>query len=170
MTPPAASRRQSGPGQLAFLLAQLGGLAAMRFAERLAPLGLSPPQAGLLRAIDGDAGRSQQAVAAQLGLLPSRLVALIDELERDGLVERRQNPADRRHHALYLTADGEQRLRDIGRVATEHGADYFASLDDHERTALAELLGKLATQHGLAPGVHPAYRMLGADSQAGRVE
>src|SRR4249919_2525285 len=107
MSDSKALRPGSGPGQVAFLLAQLGGLAAMRFAERLAPLGLIPAQAGLLRAVAAEPGRSQQALSAQLGLLPSRLVALVDELERDGLIERRRNPDDRRHHALHLTIAGE---------------------------------------------------------------
>jgi DNA-binding MarR family transcriptional regulator len=152
-----------GPGQLAFLVAQLGGLAAQRFAERLAPLGLTPAHAGLLRAIAAEPGRSQQTLAVQLGLLPSRLVVLVDELERDGYVERRRNPTDRRHHALYLTLTGEKLLGDIGQAARAHAENYLAPLDANDRGALAELLGRLADHHGLAPGVHPDYRTIGRD-------
>jgi DNA-binding MarR family transcriptional regulator len=138
----------------------------MRFAERLAPLGLTPAEAGLLRAVAAEPGRSQQAVAAQLGLLPSRLVALVDELEREGLVARRRNPDDRRHHALHLTAQGEQRLRDIGRVAKEHALDYLEPLGPREQVTLGQLLGRLAAAHGLSPGVHPGYRALGRPSRS----
>lgn len=150
-----------GPGWVAFGLTQLGSLAAQRFAERLAPSGLTPAHAGLLRAVAADEGRSQQALAAQLGLLPSRLVALVDELERDGLLERRRNPRDRRHHALHLTDAGHARLRELGRIAHEHGSDLLAPLDDAERVTLGDLLARLADHHGLAPGVHPGYRTLG---------
>lgn len=150
-----------GAGQAAFLLAQVGGLAALRFAERLAPLRLTPAHAGLLRAVDAEPGRSQQALAGQLGLLPSRLVALVDELERDGLLERRRNPADRRHHALHTTPAGAERLAEVGRVARAHGDDLLAPLDEQERAELARLLGRLAAAHGLAPGVHPGYRAMG---------
>lgn len=152
---------EQGPGRAAFGLTQLGSLAAQRFAERLAPTGLTPAHAGLLRAVAAEEGRSQQAVAAQLGLLPSRLVALVDELERDGLLERRRNTQDRRHYALHLTDDGRARMREIGRIARAHGAEFLTPLDDAERTALGELLARLATHHGLAPGVHPGYRTLG---------
>lgn len=152
---------EHGAGWAAFGLAQLGGLAAQRFAEHLAPTGLTPAHAGLLRAVAADEGRSQQAVASRLGLLPSRLVALVDELERDGLLERHRNPQDRRHYALHLTDAGRARMREIGRVATEHGADFLAPLDDAERATLAHLLTRLATHHGLSPGVHPGYRTLG---------
>lgn len=154
-------RSGRGPGRIAFEISQLGGLAAERFAERLAPLGLTPAHAGLLRAVAADEGRSQQALAGQLGLLPSRLVALVDELERDGVLERRRNPRDRRHHALHLTEPGRALLRKLGRVAVAHGEDLLAPLDDTERTALGDLLGRLAAHHGLTPGVHPGYRTLG---------
>jgi DNA-binding MarR family transcriptional regulator len=151
---------------VAFGLTQLGSLAAQRFAERLASTGLGPAHAGLLRAVAADEGRSQQALAAQLGLLPSRLVALVDELERDGVLERRRNPHDRRHHALHLTDAGRARLREVGRIAREHGSDFLAPLDDADRAVLGDLLARLADHHGLAPGVHPGYRTLGRPDRA----
>lgn len=154
-------RPGAGPGWVAFLVAQLGGLASARFAERLAPLGLTPSQAGLLRAIGAEPGRSQQAVAAQLGLLPSRLVLLVDELERDGLLERHRNVTDRRHYALHLTPAGQDRLGEIGKLAHRHGRDLLASLNEDDRATLGRLLGQLAAAHGLSPGVHPGYRSLG---------
>jgi DNA-binding MarR family transcriptional regulator len=148
-------------GQVAFMLAQVGGLAALRFAERLAPLGLTPPHAGLLRAVAAAPGRSQQALATELGVLPSTLVALVDELEADGLLERGRNPTDRRNYALHLTPAGEQRMQEIGRVAQAHGGDLLAALGQEDRATLARLLGLLAEYHGLTPGVHPGYRTLG---------
>jgi DNA-binding MarR family transcriptional regulator len=148
-------------GQVAFVLAQVGGLAALRFAERLAPLGLTPPHAGLLRAVAAAPGRSQQALATELGVLPSTLVALVDELEGDGLLERGRNPTDRRNYALQLTPAGSRRLQDIGRSAQAHGDDLLAPLGREERVILARLLAQLAERHGLTPGVHPGYRTLG---------
>jgi DNA-binding MarR family transcriptional regulator len=154
------SRSGSGSGQLAFLLAQVGGLAAMRFAERVSAAGVTPPQAGLLRVVAAEPGRTQQAVSIQLGLLPSRLVLLVDELEGRGLIERRRDPKDRRNSALYVTDAGQATLQDIGRVAQVHGEDFFAPLSKAERATLADLLGRLAAQHGLTPDVHPGYRAL----------
>ncbi|MDX6203743.1 MAG: hypothetical protein QOJ83_3243 [Frankiales bacterium] len=151
----------TGSGSTAFLVAQLGGLAAMRFGDRLAPLGLSPAQAGLLRAVGSQPGRSQQALAAELSLLPSRLVAMVDELEADGVLERRPNPNDRRHHALHLTPAGEKLLREIGKVAREHGRDFLAPLGEQDQETLTRLLGRLAEGHGLTPGVHPGYARMG---------
>lgn len=153
-------------GQLAFLLAQVGGLAAARFAERLAPLGLTPAQAGLLRVVGKAPGRSQQALATHLGVAPSRLVALVDALERADLLERRRDLQDRRYHAVHLTPEGEQRLRLLGRTAQAHGRELLAPLAQHDRALLAEMLGRLAEAHGLTAEVHPGYRSLGQASAA----
>jgi DNA-binding MarR family transcriptional regulator len=155
---PSAS---AGAGRLAFLVAQVGGLAAQQFAERMASLSLSPAHAGLLRAVATDPGRSQQAVSGQLGLLPSRLVVLVDELEHEGLIERRRDPADRRNYALFVTEAGARQLREIGKVAQAHGEALLAPLDQAERDTLTALLTRLAERHGLTPDVHPGYRTLG---------
>src|SRR5499425_1994248 len=93
---------------VAFLMSQLGHLSASVFADLIAAIDLTPPHAGILRAIAAEPGRSQQALSGQLGLLPSRVVAYVDELEDRGYVERRRNPDDRRLHALHLTASGKR--------------------------------------------------------------
>ncbi len=101
---------------VAFLLSQVGAHSANRFAERLEPLGLKAHYAGMLRVIDQADGLSQQALGEKLGVFPSRLVAIIDELEERGLVERRNRPTDRRSYALYLTRRGKDVLRLIEQI------------------------------------------------------
>src|SRR6266700_6654379 len=91
---------------VAFLLVQLGLHIAGLFGERLKPLGLEQRQAGMLIRLAENDGRSQQAIAELMGINPTRMVFLTDELEKLGLVERRRNPADRRSHALYRTNAG----------------------------------------------------------------
>jgi DNA-binding MarR family transcriptional regulator len=155
--------REGGPraGSVAFLLAQIGAHAAGRFAERIAVLDLTPPQAGLLRAVASEPGRSQQAVAGQLGVPPSRFVVLVDMLEERGLVERRRSGADRRSYGLYLTDAGEQMMRDLGALAKEHDDEICAGLAGPDRAALHATLVHIAQTQGLTPGVHPGYRHLG---------
>ena len=146
---------------MAFLLAQLGHHAAQLFAQRIASLELTPPHAGILRAIEASPGLSQQALSARLELLPSRVVAYLDDLEDRGLVERFRNPDDRRVHALHLTDDGAQLMRKLSELARQHERTITAGLDDKQRRALNELLETLAFELGLTPGVHPGFRMLG---------
>ena len=151
---------KKGNGRPAFLLAQVGAHAASKFAERIGALGLTPPDAGILRLLRLTAGLSQQELAAKLGIHPSRLVALLDELERKGLVERKSNPDDRRRYSLHLTEKGAKTLEEIGHVAQQHQEALCAALSLEERDKLAELLRKIADQQGLSPMVHPGYRWI----------
>ncbi len=151
---------------MAFLLAQLGHYAATLFAEQMASIDLTPPHAGILRAIASDPGRSQQALSGQLGLLPSRVVAYVDDLEGRGYVERRRNPEDRRLHALYLSASGKRLMKKIGDLARQHDRRLTAGLNDDQRETLRGLLGALAQHQGLTPHVHPGYRALGRAGRA----
>jgi DNA-binding MarR family transcriptional regulator len=146
---------------VAFLLAQLGHHAAGLFAETIAPLGLTPPQAGILRAIASEPGPSQQSLSIQLGLLPSRVVAYVDELEDRGYVERRRNPTDRRLHALFLSPAGKKLMRRLSELARRHEQQMTGSLDSVQRNMLRELLSTVAQDQGLRPHVHPGYRNLG---------
>jgi DNA-binding MarR family transcriptional regulator len=145
----------------AFLLAQVGAHAAMQFAERLGVLELTPPDAGILRLLRSSAGLSQQELAAKLGIHPSRLVAILDNLEKRKLVERRPNPDDRRLYSLHLTKDGGDILQQIGKVAQQHQDALLSALKKEEREQLAALLLRIADQQGLVHGVHPGYQRLG---------
>ena len=152
-------------GTTAFLLAQVGAHAAGQFGERLKSLRLVRPHAGILRLIGMSPGLSQQELGRRLAILPSQLVALLDELEERGLIERRQDPADRRTYALHLTAAGRNITEEIGRIAREHDDAICAALHSNERQQLHALLSRIADQQGLSPGVHPGYRKLGRKSR-----
>ena len=153
----------------AFLLAQVRAHAAARFAERLASLGLSPHHAGILRVLGGSAGVSQQWLATLLKIHPSRLVAIMDELESMGLVERRENPDDRRVHSIHLTKKGESTLTEIRAIGREHNDALLKALKQKDREELVRLLRMVADEQGLTPGVHPGYGRLGAP-RTGREE
>ena len=151
--------RKQRPTGAAFLLAQLGAHAADRFGERIKGLGVAPRHAGILRMI-ATTPCNQRALAKRLGVLPSRMVILIDELAEKGLVERKRNAKDRRHSELVLTKRGGRMLQKLSRLAAEHEADLCAGLTAAERDTLAALGRKIVHQQGLTPDVHPGYRKL----------
>lgn len=164
---PGSDPVKKGPGG-AFLLAQVGAHAAAKFAERLHELNLLPAHAGILRILGSTPAITQQSLAEMLGMVPSRLVGLIDELEGQSLIERRDNPDDRRRYALHLTEQGRQILQSIGRVAREHQAALLAALTEAERSQLAELLQRVADEQGLTRGVRPGFAGLGGGRTADR--
>lgn len=163
MTAPL-DRPPLAPAGVAFVLSGLGYHAAQRFRERLAPLGLAPRHVGVLTALASAEGMSQHALGQHLEIPPSRMVALVDELEARGLVERRRNPADRRAYALVLTDAGRRVLEQVAALADEHERQLCAALDAEERETLLRLLRRIAAQQGLPQRVHPS---LAASDRAG---
>ena len=148
------------PGRLSpsFLIAQVGAHAASQFAKRLQKLKLVPQHAGILRILNSTPGITQRTLAATLGMAPSRLVVLIDEMEQRELIERRGNPEDRRRYALHVTEKGHSALEAISRIAREHSQALLAGISADEQQQLATLLLRIADQQGLTRGVHPGYR------------
>ena len=158
---PIDDRERAREGGIAFLLAQLGAHAAAAFAERIRPLELTPPQAGVLRRLGQFPGQSQRELADALGMHAPRLVALIAELEDRGLVARDRDPDDRRNYAISLTDEGRRALAELAGIAREHELAIAAALDDDERAQLLALLRRLAEEQDLPPGVHPGFRRIG---------
>ncbi|HVT64604.1 MAG TPA: MarR family winged helix-turn-helix transcriptional regulator [Mycobacteriales bacterium] len=165
----ARDNRRSGLPEVigtGFLLSALGAHSAMNFGRRLAALDLTPPHVGLLRAIGLTPGRSQQAIADQFGMPPSRMVALIDDLEHAGMVERRRDPRDRRAHSLFLTDKGAKAMTKIADIGREWEEELVGSLTSDERGQLRELLERLVADQGITPGVHPGYRAMKPDADS----
>jgi DNA-binding MarR family transcriptional regulator len=144
----------------AFFFVQLGAHAADRFGERVARLQISPRQAGILRLIATTRGCNQQDLARRLGVLPSQMVLLIDELSKKRLVERRRSTEDRRVSFVRLTNKGERLMEKLSALVHEHGREFCSALTAKELRTLHYLCRKLADTHGLTPGVHPGYRKL----------
>jgi DNA-binding MarR family transcriptional regulator len=143
------------PSSVAFLLSQVGIHASQRFARRIAEIDLQPPQFRVMNMVDAEEGRSQQAIAEAIGAPPSRMVAIVDELETRELIERRPHPSDRRVHALYLTAAGRRLLARGRKIALEHEAELMKGLSVADRRRLVTLLQKVVDEQGIGSGVHP---------------
>jgi DNA-binding MarR family transcriptional regulator len=126
------------------LLAHLGRVAKRRFGEALEPTGLKGPEAFALMQLRDLGPISQQELAETLDLDPSKLVALLNELESDGLAERRRDPGDRRRHIVEISAAGRERLAEAERAMAEFENQFFSGLAPEERLQLQGLLGRVA--------------------------
>ena len=113
----------------------------------LADCGLSLARMKLLNELCGSGPQHQSVLATRFGLAPRTVTELVDGLERDGLVQRRTDPADRRARQVHLTAAGAQanaravavRERVMGRVLGSLGRDNRTELTAALRLIKAEL-------------------------------
>lgn len=97
----------------------------------------------VLAALESDLSLSQQDLSRLLHLDPTTMVALIDEMERAGHVERRRNPSDRRRYILRLTDDGRDALERAGRAVDAVEQDFLSAVPTQDRERLRSLLGDL---------------------------
>ncbi|MEA2403783.1 MAG: hypothetical protein QOE08_430 [Thermoleophilaceae bacterium] len=124
-------------GQLFFRLwrASHTGVAAA-----LEPVGLTPALFALLNVIGAREGAIQQELGSAMGVDPSTMVALIDQLEDAGLAKRRPSATDRRAREVTITQKG-RRVLERGRVtAAQVEAEVLRGLSGPERRQLLTLL------------------------------
>jgi DNA-binding MarR family transcriptional regulator len=106
----------------------------------LSPGDLRPRHLIALKMLSERGAVSQQALGDLLGLDPSNVVSLLNDLEDRGLTTRRRDPADRRRHIVELSSAGEAELdtayQSLGLIEDE----LLGALSTDERIALYELL------------------------------
>ncbi len=139
-------------------MSQIGHHISLRFATRLAPLGLEPAHFGILTHLASADGRSQQQLAELLNVHRNAMVGLIDELEGLGLVRRDPHPDDRRAHAVHLTDRADELLIAATAAADAVEKEILEPFDETERAQLIRLLRRASTHAGLPPGVHPGLQ------------
>jgi DNA-binding MarR family transcriptional regulator len=110
----------------------------------LQPFGLRPSAYSVLLILRAAPGSRPQEIGAALGIQRPNLVALIDGLEKRGLIRRAIDPADRRAHALSLTKDGQDLLAAADIAHAAHEARLAEPLGETDVTALLPLLRRLA--------------------------
>lgn len=115
---------------------------------RIRHLGLRARHLGVLWILERGAEVSQQQIAALMGLDPSTLVFVLDEMEKMKLLRRSRSQRDRRVHLLAPTPSG-RRLAAAGGAALK-GLDLFllAALSPKERRQLLAILPRLAKAPG----------------------
>jgi DNA-binding MarR family transcriptional regulator len=131
-------------GYTGFLLGYLGEKSRRKFISLLEPHGFHPREFGLMTVMAKRPGLTQQELAMLARVDPSSMVALLDDLERRGLAERRVDPEDRRRRAVFLTDKGEEQMHVLQREARKAAKTFLEPLDEAERDQLNTLLRKLA--------------------------
>lgn len=118
-------------------------------AQTLAPFDLRMITFSALAVIVKNAGLRQSQLADALEIERPNLVVVIDELETQGLIVRKQVPHDRRAYALHPTKDGKAHFADVVEAVKAHEARLFAEFSQEERATLRSALLKIEAQRGM---------------------
>ena len=124
-------------GQLFF---RLWRASHTRIAEALESIGLTTALFGVLNFLGARQGAIQQEIGSAMGIDPSTMVALIDELERAGLAKRRAHPTDRRAREVTITPKGRRVLEQGRGLAMQVDDEVLRGLTAAERRQLLTLL------------------------------
>ncbi len=111
-----------------------------RTADALESIGLTPALFALLNVLGAREGAIQQQLSSDMGIDPSAMVKLIDELERAGLAERRRRPSDRRAWEVAITPNGRRALERARRLVTQVEDEVLGGLTAAGRHQLLTLM------------------------------
>jgi DNA-binding MarR family transcriptional regulator len=106
--------------------------------------GTSLPRFDLMAQLDRHPqGLKMRELSRRLMVTGGNVTGLVDKLVAEGLLERRNDSADRRVFSVLLTPEGKRQFRTMARAHEDWVIDLFAGLDARQQGALFELLGAL---------------------------
>jgi DNA-binding MarR family transcriptional regulator len=111
-------------------------------AAALKSIGLTPALFAILNYLRANEGAIQQQIGSAMGIDPSTMVSLVDQLERAGLAKRRPQQQDRRAREVLITPKGRLALKRARELAEEVEDDVLQGLSQAERRRLVELMRK----------------------------
>lgn len=112
--------------------------------RQLEPIGITPAQARLLRAVAAyDEPPRMADLAARMEVVPRAVTTLVDGLESSGWVRRAPDPTNRRVVRIEITEAGRETLRALRTARRSAAEDILAPLDADQRDVLGGLLSTL---------------------------
>src|SRR5712691_11222517 len=125
---------------------------------RLSAAGLSLPRFRVLNALHSAGRIRMNELSAALGVVPRTVTTIIDALEKENMVARLPDPADRRATLLQITREGLSQLRRLRAMHDSAAAELFDVLTATERRQLARLLRRLQAAADADPGASSPAR------------
>ena len=131
-------------GEIGRLIARLARIWRRESDQALSDHGLSYATAIPLLVLSRQGENVRQGVLAdELGIEGPSLVRLIDLLQAEGLVERREDPTDRRAKTLHLTKAGEAKVEETNRVLRRVRASLLKDIGPDELAITFETLQRI---------------------------
>jgi DNA-binding MarR family transcriptional regulator len=144
---------------LCWMLSRASHVLMTEMTAALEDLGISPREHAVLStALEGV--HTQSEIARLVGLDKTTMVVTLDDLETDGLAERRQSSKDRRARVIWVTEAGERKVQEADKVLDRVRADVLSELAPDERDVFLRALGTLACGRLAEPVAcsHPVRR------------
>lgn len=130
-------------GLAGYHLRRASGAFAGDFARALAGTGMRQVLFGIISVVAANPGINQGAAGRVLGIQRANMVALINELTDEGLIERAVSKEDRRAFSLNLSAKGKAKLDECLTRIREHEEEMLSDLTAADRTKLIALLTRI---------------------------
>ena len=125
------------------MLADTSRLMRRAFDERARGIGVTRPQWQMLIMLKRHEGSNQGSLAELLDTEPITLCRMVDRLQDADLVERRQDPSDRRAWRLFLTDKARRLIEDLQPLGREVMAVALDGVTQEERDELRRLLDRI---------------------------
>lgn len=116
--------------------------------RRLKPLGLSSAHMPVMFALGDGREMSQKALAQAAAIEQPTMAATLVRMERDGLVQRRPDPGDRRAMLFSLTPQAAEKADAVHAAAVEVNARALSALAPQEREAFLGMLARVVAGLG----------------------
>jgi DNA-binding MarR family transcriptional regulator len=129
-----------------FQLAKAGQLGSRFWGHKVSDLNVTPVQAMVLRFLYDQDQITSIDLGKKTELDSATLTGVIDRLENAGLIDRKDNPHDRRSIQIYLTEKGKITCGEVARRMEEANADFLKAFTPQESGELRRLINTLRNQ------------------------
>lgn len=125
------------------VLGQVARLMRRAFDERAREIGVTRPQWQVLSVLLRYEGIKQGGLADILEVEPITAGRMIDRMQDASLVERRNDPADRRAWRLYLTDRGREIIERLQPLALETSDEALRGVPEEDKAHLLRTLERM---------------------------
>ena len=126
-----------------FQLAKASQSGTKFWSQKVSELSLTAVQAMIVRFLFDNDQLTSSDLGMRVSLDSATLTGILDRLESANLVERRQNPTDRRAIQIHLTEKGRTTGQEVARIMEKANSEFLSILNKDEEKELRSLLNKV---------------------------
>jgi len=129
-----------------YLVNNLARLLVEVLRKRIAPLGIVPGQFPTLLALWEKDGLTQKELLALVDIEQATLANTLTRMERDGLITRKEHPADARARTIHLTEQGHSIQDEAYQTAMQINEEVLADLSDEETQEFLDYMRRVISR------------------------